>query len=470
MLPQRISNLHSKVCQIHAQLHQYQQQQQQQQSDLLPADNGNTNNKAAAIVDGNVDVESGRTDVTNVSGNTSNHQQPHLPQSLGRLTAKLLNNNNSNYNKNGRNKWNKKGGGNSLCCCLRKQLFCAQCLKLLALFTIAITHLLFLHPFLELFSQLDEYATQVDIATTTTGAAASVVHVQESTTAAASPFLAINLLRLTVHEFAEYKKNIWMTVAVLCVALSTSAFFLFLLPATTVVGSPPSIRKRYVYLVGLVDAISFGCLPPLFSARISIVQLVHEQLGRALEQAHKISSAEKLMNEAQCSIQPREKLPFCSELIMRSVFPVDLLKFLFVLCVMTMAYLLVAYIIYWCIKHWIPHNQQRRCYSQAGKFCHCCRAISSSPSSWHGSPLPLPKNAFFSDFNAIGDINNAGSYVPLNQSEKGGIFVGCSPPSLIVPNPLMAVPSPPSQCSPSLSLSGGGGDEQIPTEPTPKQK
>jgi hypothetical protein len=49
-------------------------------------------------------------------------------------------------------------------------------------------------------------------------------------------------------------------------------------------------------------------------------------------------------------------MPFCSERILRSVFPVDLLKFLLVLCVMTLAYLLVAYIIYWCVKHWVPHN------------------------------------------------------------------------------------------------------------------
>jgi hypothetical protein len=94
----------------------------------------------------------------------------------------------------------------------------------------------------------------------------------------------------------------------------------------------------------------------LFSTRASIVQQVQQELGHSLVKAHKMVSAEKLMNEVQCSIQPREKMSFCSDLILRSVFPVDLLKFLLILCVMTLAYLLVAYLIYWCIKHWIPHS------------------------------------------------------------------------------------------------------------------
>lgn len=288
------------------------------------------------------------------------------------------------------------GSKQSLCCCLRKQLFFAQCLKLLALFSVAIVHLLYLHPFLELFTQLEEYVEQFDL------------------TVAPS-------IKNCLHDLANYKKNIWMAVAVLCAALSTSSFFLFFLPSA----SP--IRKSYVYLVGFIDAISFGCLPFFFYTRASIVQRVQQRISHVLREAHKIVSAEKLMNDAQCSIQPREKLPFCSDLILRSIFPVDLLKFLLVLCVMTLAYLLVAYIIYWCIKHWIPHsaNSQR-------KFCYCCSQRQNS------SPL---KKAFV-------------SYAPLRQSDK---FLA----PLVVPNPLMSVPSPSSQCSPAQS-------EEIPVEPTPK--
>uniref|UniRef100_A0A183CBW2 G_PROTEIN_RECEP_F1_2 domain-containing protein n=1 Tax=Globodera pallida TaxID=36090 RepID=A0A183CBW2_GLOPA len=172
------------------------------------------------------------------------------------------------------------------------------------------------------------------------------------------------LVHRCVHDLADYKKNVWMTVAVLCVGLSTSSFFLFLLPTSV---SP--VRKCYILLIGLIDLVSFGCLPALFFARVAIIRRVQSELGQALEQAHRLNSAEALMNEIKCTIHPREKLPFCSELILRALISNDLVKFLLVLCALTLAYLAVAYLIYWCVKHWVPHSSTAS-FSSSSPLCH----------------------------------------------------------------------------------------------------
>uniref|UniRef100_A0A1I8BBU4 Uncharacterized protein n=1 Tax=Meloidogyne hapla TaxID=6305 RepID=A0A1I8BBU4_MELHA len=194
----------------------------------------------------------------------------------------------------------------SLLCFVQKQLFFAQCLKLLVLFSVAIAQILYLHPFLDLFSHLEEYSTKFEFLQTFQSKQTKI------------------LIFDSLHDLNE---------------------------------------------VGVLDAFSFGCLPFLFSTRACIIQRVKIQLGQALVEAHRISSAEKLMNEAQCSIQPREKLPLCSDLILRSIFPVDLLKFLLILCAMTLAYLFVAYLIYWCIKHWVPHNSDLT--QSSSLLCQC---------------------------------------------------------------------------------------------------
>lgn len=40
--------------------------------------------------------------------------------------------------------------------------FYAHCVKLLTLFIIAIVHLIYMHPFLDLFSVLEDYAIKID--------------------------------------------------------------------------------------------------------------------------------------------------------------------------------------------------------------------------------------------------------------------------------------------------------------------
>ncbi|KAL3078757.1 hypothetical protein niasHS_014539 [Heterodera schachtii] len=344
------------------------------------------------------------------------------------------------------------GGIGSFIWHIQRQIFYAHCAKLVALFAVAVAHLLFLHPFLDLFSRLEKYASQLDFSS-----------------------VDAELIRQSVHDLADYKKNVWMTVAVLCVGLSTSSFFLFLLPSS----SP--VRKCHVYLIGLVDLVSFGCLPALFFARIAIVRRVQSELGLALEQAHRLNSAEALMNEIKCSIHPREKLPFCSELILRALITNDLVKFLLVLCAITLAYLAVAYLIYWCIKHWIPHSSTVSpplCHPSAigvtnAKLCCPCLApqliANSSSDRWKKRCSILKGGAI--GYSPLGAVpgRRSSAFVP---SPKRFAFTATPPAAaaaltLVMPNPL-AIPS--EQCSPVSSTStalASVADERIPAEPKP---
>lgn len=94
-----------------------------------------------------------------------------------------------------------------------------------------------------------------------------------------------------------------MTLAAMCVALSSSCFFLFILPAAT-----KRVSNLYVVLVGVMDFIAFGTLPAMLLARVEMVQVLNFNMPETLRIAHRIISAERLMNEAQCTIHPREKV------------------------------------------------------------------------------------------------------------------------------------------------------------------
>uniref|UniRef100_A0A915D874 Uncharacterized protein n=1 Tax=Ditylenchus dipsaci TaxID=166011 RepID=A0A915D874_9BILA len=220
---------------------------------------------------------------------------------------------------------------------VQRQSFYAHCFKLLTLFVVALVHLVYLHPFLEMFSVLEDYSANVNTKLQVEPRQAFYAH-------------ETNVLKSQMEALTDYKKNIWISVGVMCVALSTSCFFLFILPVT-------KIRKFHVALVGAIDLVAFATC------------LSFSQLGLLV-------SAESLMNAIQCTILPREKLHFCSQLILNSILPVVLLKYLLILCILTLAYLLTAYIIQWCIKHVFPPHCNVTdcccCSKYSNDSCSCC--------------------------------------------------------------------------------------------------
>jgi hypothetical protein len=100
---------------------------------------------------------------------------------------------------------------------------------------------------------------------------------------------------------ADYKRNTWMTVGAMCVALCTSSFFLFILPIT-------ELCKKRELLMGIIDLLSFTAIPILLTMRVYIVEALNATLAPGMLGAHKILSAERPMNILQCTILPREKV------------------------------------------------------------------------------------------------------------------------------------------------------------------
>ncbi|TMS34022.1 hypothetical protein L596_001687 [Steinernema carpocapsae] len=212
--------------------------------------------------------------------------------------------------------------------------------KLVALFTIAVCHMVYMMPYLRSYEGVHNYVQEISYKydrtlITPNGDDTRVLHYQ-------------------LDVMNSYKQNIWMTIGSMCVALSTSSFFLFITPTT-------HVRKLHLVIMQTVDLIAFITIPILLSVRMAIVQAVERGLQLALLGANKVASSSNFEDHLQCSIRPRENIEDCAKVVMESVFPVVLLKYLLILCVMTVAYILLAYLIVYCIRHWFPHDKHVCC-------------------------------------------------------------------------------------------------------------
>ncbi|KAI6234033.1 hypothetical protein M3Y99_00836700 [Aphelenchoides fujianensis] len=192
---------------------------------------------------------------------------------------------------------------------MEKQSFYAHFIKLLALFVVAVAHLDWS------FRVHVRYQPALPLTTTEsplTAAAASdpqVLAALMSTTPAAPTTVGpldagrmrdLHLLSEQMGLLADYKRNTWMTVAVMCVALCTSSFFLFILPITE------TCKKREM-LMAVIDLLSFASVPVLLTTRIFIVQQLDAGLAEGMRGGHRILTAERLMNTFQCTIHPSRK-------------------------------------------------------------------------------------------------------------------------------------------------------------------
>uniref|UniRef100_A0A0K0DNJ2 G_PROTEIN_RECEP_F1_2 domain-containing protein n=1 Tax=Angiostrongylus cantonensis TaxID=6313 RepID=A0A0K0DNJ2_ANGCA len=150
----------------------------------------------------------------------------------------------------------------------------------------------------------------------------------------------------------QYKKNLWMTVSAMCASLSTSAIIVLFYNTYW-----PNMN-RLTKTVCMVDTVAFLSLPFLLGARMMIALNLTTYIQPSLRAASRLVPTNELMDELKCSIVPMESLPLCSVIVERSIFPVVVLKFLIVLCVLTAAYILLAYLIEYCIRHWFPPSDQ----------------------------------------------------------------------------------------------------------------
>uniref|UniRef100_A0A7E4VZE4 Dendritic cell-specific transmembrane protein-like domain-containing protein n=1 Tax=Panagrellus redivivus TaxID=6233 RepID=A0A7E4VZE4_PANRE len=238
------------------------------------------------------------------------------------------------------------------------QTFYAHIMKIVALFIIAVVHLVYMQPFLDAFVAIDSYAEKV---------------VAKYPATLQTPHgLDTRAISRQVALLQDYKHNIWMTVGAMCVSLSTTCFFLFLLPVTPV-------RRLHVNLIKIVDIVSFAFLPAMLGSRIVVAEMVRNGLRGALQTAHQLTSANRLMNTLVCSIHDREGLPNCADLVLRSILPIVVLKYLFILAILTLAYIALAYLIEYCIRHWFPPTHSKHTSSSRH---HCYHG--------HGSNVYMP--------------------------------------------------------------------------------
>jgi hypothetical protein len=204
------------------------------------------------------------------------------------------------------------------------QSFYAHFFKLLALFCIAVAHLIYMQAFLDAYTAMEDYTFKLNThfapshpaTTTITPLEAASNQLLGISTTLASPLATkptdpepldpnqlrdFNLMLDQMGLLADYKRNTWMTVGSMCVALCTSSFFLFILPIT-------ELCKKRELLMGIIDLLSFTAIPILLTMRVYIVEALNAALAPGMLGAHKILSTERVMNILQCTILPREKV------------------------------------------------------------------------------------------------------------------------------------------------------------------
>ncbi|KJH45161.1 hypothetical protein DICVIV_08803 [Dictyocaulus viviparus] len=210
-------------------------------------------------------------------------------------------------------------------------------LKMMVLFVIAALHLAYARDFLLAFRSFESLANQV------------VFRV--------SPNIKnhddFHLVQLVMVTFIDYKKNLWMTVGAMCSSLSTSAIIVFLYNVYW-----PSMNNVTKSIVCVVDMVAYLSLTFLLGARMMIVLNLINYIEPSLQAASRLVPTSDFMNELRCSIIANDSLPLCSVVLERSIFPLIILKYLIVLCVLTFVYILLAYVIEYCIRHWFPPTDQ----------------------------------------------------------------------------------------------------------------
>ncbi|GMT15494.1 hypothetical protein PFISCL1PPCAC_6791, partial [Pristionchus fissidentatus] len=250
----------------------------------------------------------------------------------------------------------------------------AQFFKLVVLFIIALIHFFYVRDYLNVFREMEMF---IQLAQTR-----------------APDTTEINLASFLLNLLVDYKKNLWMSVSAMCACLSSACFFLLLI-------REEAYKPALLVMMRIIDAFLFFTLPVLMYARSMLVRAIVTHSDKALIQASKQTNPSHMMNNLHCSVTMRENVPLCSTLIERSIFPVVLLEYLVVLCLITAAYVGLAYAIVYCIKHWFPNEREmfekRPCH-ECARACSCCQpdlvrmqpGRSSLRPLLHPSYTPLP--------------------------------------------------------------------------------
>ncbi|EFP07396.1 hypothetical protein GCK72_006283 [Caenorhabditis remanei] len=216
----------------------------------------------------------------------------------------------------------------------------AQHAKLLVLAVLALVHFYYLNDFLVKFAAVDEMSQDARYIK------------------ASGPNYAMDMasVRYTFQGFIDYKKNLWMTVGAMCASLATTASLL-----TIYSGPRDAFNRAAMIVIRVFDLCAFLFISFLLFARISSAVVINHTTQHSLRAASRISSniVNDLANTLSCTVEPRDELPICSRQIIDSIFPVKLIEYLIILCLLTGAYIGLAYLIEWCIRHFFPPTHEK---------------------------------------------------------------------------------------------------------------
>uniref|UniRef100_A0A1I7X156 Uncharacterized protein n=1 Tax=Heterorhabditis bacteriophora TaxID=37862 RepID=A0A1I7X156_HETBA len=215
----------------------------------------------------------------------------------------------------------------------------SQYFKLMVLLVTAAFHVGYVNDFLVTFRAFESLANQVE----------------ENAAPIENNLSDVATVRFVMTALVDYKKNLWVSVGAMCASLSTSSFFVLLIDYY---GS--KYHRATIGLVRVVDFCAFVALPFLITARLMIAQNLETYMDPALRAAGRLADPQQFINELKCSITMRENLPLCAVVMERAIFPVKVLEYLIILCILTGAYILLAYLIEYCIRHWFPPNRNSR--------------------------------------------------------------------------------------------------------------
>ncbi|CAI2343527.1 unnamed protein product [Caenorhabditis sp. 36 PRJEB53466] len=216
----------------------------------------------------------------------------------------------------------------------------AQHAKLLVLTALALIHFYFLNDFLVKFAAMDRLTRDVD-------------YVRHSNM---DNRMDVSSVKYTFQGFIDYKKNLWMTVGAMCASLATTTSLL-----TIYSGPRDAFNRAAMVVIRVFDLCAFLFIAFLLFARISAAVIITHTTQYSLRAAGRISDSliTDLGNALSCTIEQRDDLPICNRAIIDSIFPVKLIEYLIILCLLTGAYIGLAYLIEWCIRHFFPPTHSK---------------------------------------------------------------------------------------------------------------
>ncbi|CAO4365594.1 hypothetical protein L5515_014502 [Caenorhabditis briggsae] len=216
----------------------------------------------------------------------------------------------------------------------------AQHIKLFVLAFVALIHFWYLNEFLVKFAAFDKMAQDVR-------------YVKPYGTNYANDYLSI---QYTHQALIDYKKNLWLTVGAMCASLAATASLL------TIYSSPhDGYNRAATNLIRIFDFSSFLFITFLLFARISYAIRLSTNAQPSLRAASRISQTifDEFGATLDCRLHPTMDEKNCASEIVTSAFPLHFLEYLVILCVLTAAYIGLAYLIEWCIRHYFPPTHEK---------------------------------------------------------------------------------------------------------------